>query len=75
MRRIILAAVPSCSAVNAFAASCKDWAAEKKLTGAALTSFIGKCERDAPASCDATAVGAAEASFTTKCVNDAVGPR
>ena len=78
MGRIILAAVPSCWAVNTFAASCKDQAAEKKLAGAALTSFIGKCKRDAPASCDATAAErklTGAASFTTKCVNDAVGPR
>ena len=45
---------------------------------AALTIFIGKCERDAQASCDATAAErklTGAASFTTKCVNDAVGAR
>ncbi len=59
-------------------ASCTAAAAEKKLAGAAKTSFLGKCERDAAAACEATATekklhGAARASFTRKCVKDAVG--
>ena len=59
-------------------ASCKDQAATKKLAGAALTSFMKKCEADATASCDTTAAdkklaGAAKTSFTKKCVSDAVG--
>jgi len=58
--------------------SCKDRAAEKKLAGAALTSFMKKCESDATASCDKAAAdkklsGAAKTSFTTKCVKDASG--
>ena len=52
--------------------------AEKKLAGAALTSFMKKCETDAKKSCDASATekklnGAAKTSFTKKCVTDAVG--
>ncbi len=65
---------------SAFAAddTCDARAKEKKLAGAALTSFMTKCEKDAKAKCDADAKaknlhGAAETSFTTKCVKDAVG--
>ena len=58
--------------------TCDVRAKDKKLAGAALTSFMTKCEKDSKASCDATAKaknlhGAAETSFTTKCVKDAVG--
>lgn len=58
--------------------SCTAQATEKKLAGAAKTSFMGKCERDAKTACDASATekklaGAAKASFTNKCVKDAVG--
>jgi hypothetical protein len=58
--------------------SCVTTAAEKKLAGAAKTSFMTKCQKDAAAQCDATAAdkkiyGAAKASFTKKCVSDAVG--
>jgi hypothetical protein len=60
------------------APTCKAQATEKKLAGAALTSFMAKCERDATASCDKTAAdkklsGAAKTSFTKKCVSDAKG--
>jgi hypothetical protein len=65
---------------GAFAAetSCKGQATEKKLAGAALNSFMTKCERDMKASCDTQAsdkklYGAAKASFTNKCVKDTVG--
>ncbi len=59
-------------------ASCQAAAAEKKLAGAAKTSFLKKCERDAASACDVTAAekklaGAAKTSFTKKCVRDAVG--
>jgi hypothetical protein len=62
----------------ALADSCKDQATAKKLAGAALTSFMTKCQKDAKASCDAAAQtkklsGAAKTSFTNKCVRDAVG--
>jgi hypothetical protein len=58
--------------------TCKSRADDKKLAGAALTSFMKKCKKDAMKSCDATAIdkslsGAARTSFTKKCVNDAVG--
>ena len=58
--------------------SCHDRATEKKLAGAALTSFMKKCESDAGATCDTQAAdkklsGAAKTSFTKKCVKDATG--
>ena len=59
-------------------ATCKSQAADKKLAGAALKSFMTKCEKDSTAACDTSATekklsGAARTSFTKKCVNDAVG--
>ena len=58
--------------------SCKSQATDKKLAGAALTSFMKKCETDAGTVCDSAAAdrklaGAAKTSFTKKCVTDAVG--
>ncbi len=58
--------------------TCKSKAEDKKLAGAALTSFTKKCEKDATASCtqqaaDKKLYGAAKTSFTKKCVSDAVG--
>jgi hypothetical protein len=58
--------------------TCKAAAAEKKLAGAALKSFMTKCENDAKGACTMSAkekklAGAAEKSFTTKCVGDKVG--
>ena len=58
--------------------SCKAQATDKKLAGAALTSFSKKCESDATSACDAAAAdkklaGAAKTSFTKKCISDAVG--
>lgn len=58
--------------------SCKAQASDKKLAGAALASFMKKCETDAQKACDATATdkklsGAAKTSFTKKCVTDSVG--
>lgn len=58
--------------------SCKAQASDKKLAGAALTSFMKKCETDAQKACDAAAAdkklsGAAKTSFTKKCVADSVG--
>ena len=55
-------------------------AQEKKLAGAAMSSFMKKCEADAQSACDATAkekklAGAAKDSFTKKCVGDAVGAK
>lgn len=76
MKAIVLAAALSMISASAFAASCKVEATEKKLAGAAMTSFMKKCETDAKASCDKQAAekklaGAAKDSFTKKCVTDA----
>lgn len=79
MNRLILALLISTLATTALAEqTCKDRATEKKLAGAAMTSFMKKCESDAAASCDKAAAdkklsGAAKTSFTTKCVKDAAG--
>lgn len=58
--------------------SCKTNAADKKLAGAAMNSFMKKCQTDAAKLCDDQSAakklgGAAKTSFTKKCVNDAVG--
>ena len=58
--------------------SCVAQATDKKLAGAAKTSFLKKCDADAAASCDTQAAdkklaGAAKTSFTKKCVADATG--
>jgi hypothetical protein len=61
--------------------TCIAGAMEKKLAGAAKTSFLKKCETDATATtatCDAIAkedklAGAAKNSFTKKCVKDSIG--
>ncbi len=63
---------------GALADTCKAQADAKKLHGAAQTSFMTKCEKDAKSKCasDAKAKGlhgAAETSFTTKCVKDSTG--
>lgn len=80
MKTLILAALAVGLSSSAFAqsASCNAQATEKKLAGAAKTSFVTKCEKDAGAACDKQAAdkklaGAAKTSFTTKCVKDAVG--
>ena len=80
MTRILLACVLALYALGANAAdpSCTSRATEKKLAGAAKTSFMNKCERDAKATCEAAAgekklAGAAKTSLTNKCVKDAVG--
>lgn len=58
--------------------TCKAQAAEKKLAGAAQTSFMKRCQTDAETTCNAAATdkklaGAAKSSFLKKCVTDAVG--
>lgn len=80
MVRILAGCILSLYVVGASAAdlSCTAQATEKKLAGAAKTSFMNKCQRDAKASCDTAAgekklAGAAKTSFTNKCVKDAVG--
>lgn len=77
MKTIVFAAMLSLVATSAFA-TCKSDAADKKLAGAALKSFMTKCERDAAASCekDSTSkklAGAAKNSHMKKCVTDTVG--
>ena len=80
MKRLVLAVLLSCFAIGGAVANptCHDRATEKKLAGAAFTSFIKKCESDAAAACDTQAaekklLGAAKTSFTKKCVKDATG--
>ena len=84
-RTLFAVAVTLCSllAGSAYAANaaCEAQAAEKKLAGAAKTSFLKKCEKDAvdaaTKTCDAQAAeqklaGAAKATFTNKCVADSL---
>ena len=83
MRSLILAVALSVVGASAFAAeaTCSLQAGDKKLAGAAKTSFMKKCEADAGAasSCATKAVskdgkplaGAAKASFIKKCEADA----
>ena len=77
MKTIILAVSLSLVASSAFA-TCKSDAESKKLAGAALKSFMTKCEKDADAACAADSsakklTGAASTSHMKKCVSDAVG--
>jgi len=79
--RIALAALMSFGLIGAALAddmTCSATAKDKKLAGAALKSFMTKCEKDAKVKCDADAQaknlhGAAQTSFTKKCVKDASG--
>lgn len=77
-----LVALTMTAAHAAGSAPCEAQATDKKLSGAARTSFVTKCNRDAAAAaqktCDAQAAdkklaGAAKTSFTQKCVRDATG--
>jgi len=82
MKKLMIAAAIAAFATTAFAANpaCESQATEKKLSGAARTSFIKKCEKDAAdaakKTCELQAVekklsGAAKNSFVSKCVKDA----
>jgi len=78
MKQLVLVVVMAMIAGSAQAASCKSQASEKKLAGAALTSFMKKCETDAQASCEKSSTGmklagAAKTSHMKKCVGEAVG--
>ena len=78
MKTIAIALALTFAATAAYADSCKATAADKKLAGAAMSSFMKKCQGDAKKSCDDQAKeknlhGAAQTSFTKKCVTDAVG--
>lgn len=86
MKKLMIAAalaVFAGSAAYAAGPTCEAQANEKKLSGAARTSFVKKCEKDAAdavtKTCEAQAAekklaGAAKNSFVTKCVKDAAGP-
>ncbi|TSE21352.1 hypothetical protein Talka_00019 [Tepidimonas alkaliphilus] len=59
--------------------ACEAAAQERKLAGAAKTSFVKKCQQEAQTRCEAQAgekklAGAARASFVTKCVRE-TGPQ
>jgi hypothetical protein len=77
MKTIILAVSLSLLTSSAFA-TCKSDAESKKLAGAALKSFMTKCEKDANTACAADSAakklaGAAKTSHMKKCVSDATG--
>jgi len=77
MKRIALVLTVCVMSGPAFA-TCKSDAADKKLAGAALKSFMTKCEKDANTTCEADSksknlAGAAKTSHMKKCVSDAVG--
>ncbi len=79
MKAFALVALLSLASAPAWAdGTCTANAADKHLAGAAKTSFVKKCTKDATAVCTQTAAdkklyGAAKTSFTKKCVADAVG--
>jgi hypothetical protein len=80
MRTLLFAAALSLCAASVYAqgTTCKVQASEKKLAGAALTSFMKKCQSDAEKACEADSkdkklAGAAKASHVKKCVADTVG--
>lgn len=89
MKTLVLAAALSLITTGAFAEAmqgmpgmqgmnCKMQAAEKKLAGAAMNSFMKKCETEAGAACEADSkakklAGAAKTSHMKKCVTDRVG--
>ena len=47
MKKIALAFVLTLATTAAYADSCKTTAADKKLAGAAMNSFMKKCQTDA----------------------------
>ena len=84
MKTILLACLLATAAISSVAVAdgvCDSKAADKKLSGAAKTSFVKKCERDSAAAsaqdtCNSAAAdkklnGAAKNSFVKKCVKDA----
>ena len=75
---VLVLSMTLATAAMAQGQSCNAAATEKKLAGAAKTSFLTKCEKEAKATCEAASMekklsGAAKTSFKTKCVKDAVG--
>jgi hypothetical protein len=81
MRGFVIGMIVALNAGTAFAAdTCMTQATGKHLSGAALQSFMSKCQKDAQSSCNASAAGkklsgAAKTSFTKKCISDAVGQK
>ena len=80
MRALYLATAFVLVSVAAYGqtSTCKAQAAGKNLAGAAMTSFMKKCESDAKKACEADSsakrlAGAAKTSHMKKCVEDAVG--
>jgi hypothetical protein len=81
MKRLLVILIASFSFGVVYAADdCAAQATEKKLAGAAKSSFMKKCTADsmppAQATCEATAkekklAGAAKNSFVKKCLSDA----
>ena len=76
---LIAAALGLLLSSGAYAADCNKMADEKKLAGAARTSFVKKCEKDAgaapSAACEKSAAdkklaGAAKTSHLKKCMAD-----
>ena len=88
---LLVAMLCACGAVTVAQAAdsdCAARAADKKLSGAAKTSFLKKCEKDAaaaakPSPADACAAkaaekklaGAAKTSFVKKCEKDAAAAK
>jgi hypothetical protein len=79
---LVAAALALCASNLAWATNpaCEAQATDKKLAGAAKSSFVKKCEKDASEAamktCDTQAAdkklaGAAKTSFVKKCVKDA----
>jgi hypothetical protein len=77
MKRLALILAVCLASGPAFA-TCKSDATDKKLAGAALKSFMTKCEKDANTACDLDSksknlAGAARNSHMKKCVADQIG--
>jgi len=79
MKKIAIAAILALVPVASMAAeTCQEQASAKKLAGAALNSFMTKCQKQASANCQKQSAekklsGAAKSSFETKCVREATG--
>lgn len=80
MKKLAALLLIGCSWTFAHASdsACTTAAKDKKLSGAARTSFVKKCEADAKAKCEVAAdekklKGAAKNSNVKKCVHD-TGP-
>ncbi|HEX2215110.1 MAG TPA: hypothetical protein VHG27_00170 [Xanthobacteraceae bacterium] len=75
MKQIVVILAGACSpaapTLRVLHGRCR--ASDERLAGAALNSFMQKCERGAKSACEKQAAdrklaGAAKTSFTTKCV-------